>query len=123
MATEPRPASVELETASDAESVIDAGGRRIYFGYYIVGAALLAQFIAVGSQASVSGVFLRPMTEDLGWSTADFTWAQTINRFLMAFAGVWIGVYVDKLGGRPVMVAGALILAGALFSVSLVEEL
>ena len=123
MATEPRPASVELETASDAESVIDAGGRRIYFGYYIVGAALLAQFIAVGSQASVSGVFLRPMTEDLGWSTADFTWAQTISRFLMAFAGVWIGVYVNKLGGRPVMVAGALILAGALFSVSLVEEL
>lgn len=97
--------------------------RRIYFGYYIVGAALVAQFIAVGAQASVSGVFMDPMIDDLDWTRTEFTYAQTINRFLMAFAGVWIGVYVDRLGGRPVMLVGALILAASLFSVSLVDEL
>ena len=43
-----------------------------------------------------------PMTTDLEWTKTEFTYAQTINRFLMAFAGVWIGVYVDRLGGRPV---------------------
>ena len=99
----------------------ESGG--IYFGYYIVGAALVAQFIAIGAQASVSGVFLDPMNDDLGWTKFEFTLAQTINRFLMAFAGVWIGVYVDKLGGRPVMLIGAVILSASLFSVSFVNEL
>ena len=99
----------------------ESGG--IYFGYYIVGAALVAQLISVGAQASVSGVFLDPMSEALDWTRTEFTLAQTVNRFLMAFAGVWIGVYVDRLGGRPVMVAGAFIVAGSLFSVSFVNEL
>lgn len=118
MATE-----VQHLAPEDPVDDVDPGGRRIYFGYYMVGAALAAQFIAIGAQASVSGVFFDPMIDDLGWSKAEFTYAQTLNRFLMAFAGVWIGVYVDKLGGRPVMLVGALILAGALFSLSQVTEL
>ena len=56
----------------------ESGG--VYFGYYNVGAALIAQLIAVGAQASVSGVFLDPMTEALGWTKTEFTLAQTINR-------------------------------------------
>jgi len=105
----------------DEETGEDSRG--IYFGYYIIGAALVAQFIAVGAQASVSGVFIDPMTADLDWTKTEFTYAQTINRFLMAFAGVWIGVYVDRLGGRPVMVAGAVVMSASLFSVSFVNEL
>ncbi len=100
-----------------------SGSRGHYFGYYIVGAALAAQFIAVGAQASVSGVFFDPMIEDLGWTKAEFTYAQTLNRFLMATAGVWIGIYVDRLGGRPMMVVGALLMAAALYSVGEVSEL
>ncbi len=107
----------------DPTDTVDAGGRRIYFGYYIVGAALAAQFIAIGAQASVSGVFFDPMADALGWTKAEFTYAQTLNRFLMAFAGLSIGVYVDRLGGRPVMVIGALILSASLFSLSLITEL
>jgi len=118
MATE-----VQHLAPEDPVDDVDPGGRRIYFGYYMVGAALAAQFIAIGAQASVSGVFFDPMIDDLGWTRAEFTYAQTINRFLMAFAGVWIGVYVDRLGGRPVMIIGAFILAAALFSLSQVTEL
>ena len=97
--------------------------RGIYFGYYIIGAALLAQFIAIGAQASISGVFLKPMTDDLGWSTSDFTFAQTINRFGVALAGFWVGVYMDRIGGRPIMLIGAVITAASLFGVSQVTEL
>ena len=108
---------------SEAPAPASAGSRAIYFGYYIVGAALIAQFISVGAQASVSGVFFDPMKDALGWTRTEFTYAQTINRFLMAFAGVWIGVYVDRLGGRPVMIVGTLVLTAALFSVSMIDEL
>jgi MFS family permease len=130
MATElrpPAPAGASHETGAPPAGLLHEDtaedSRGIYFGYYIVGAALFAQFIAVGSQASVSGVFLTEMTEALDWTRAEFTYAQTINRFLMAFAGVWIGVNVDRFGGRPIMLAGAFVLSGSLIAVSQVTEL
>jgi len=127
MATELSPPSVEGDRTPppprEAVQLLDARQPRVYFGYYIVGAALVAQFIAIGAQASVSSVFFDPMVTDLDWTRTEFTYAQTINRFLMAFAGVWIGVYVDRLGGRPVMVIGAVILSASLFSLSFVDEL
>ena len=95
----------------------------IYYGYWIVGAALVAQFIAVGSQMSVSGAFLKPMTEDLGWTRSEFALAQTVGRFLMAFVGFFVGVYIDRFGGRVMMVIGVTILGAALFATSNVTEL
>ena len=95
----------------------------IYYGYWIVGAALVAQFVAAGTQAYVSGVFLKPMTEDLGWTRAEFTYAQTLGRFVMAFAGFFLGVYIDRFGGRAMMVIGVTVLGVGLFLTSTVTEL
>ena len=120
MATAPRPGAPPASQTSDQPDG-EPGG--IYFGYYIIGAALIAQFVAIGAQASISGVFLKPMTDELGWSTSDFTWAQTINRFGVALAGFWVGVYMDRLGGRPIMLVGAFVVAASLFGVSQVTEL
>ena len=86
---------------------------RLYYGYYIVGASLIAQLISTGAQNSVAGAFLRPMTHDLGWTRAQFTYGLTVSRFVAAGAGVFVGVWVDRYGGRRLMMAGS-----ALFFVS-----
>ena len=96
---------------------------RIYYGYWIVGASIVAWFVMVGSQAQVSGVFLKPMTDELGWSRTEFFYAQTVGQYLLAFVGFFIGVYVDRFGGRPLMVIGVTILGMALFLTSQVTEL
>ncbi|MDA1004097.1 MAG: MFS transporter, partial [Chloroflexi bacterium] len=95
----------------------------VYFGYYIAVAALVAQFVSVGSQTSVSGTFFKPMTDDLGWTRSEFTLAASLGRFVMAFAGFFIGVYVDRYGGRRLMMLGATIVAVALALTSQVSEL
>ena len=95
----------------------------VYYGYWLVGVAMLAQFVAVGMQVYVSGVFLKPMTEELGWTRAEFSYAQTVGRFLMAFVGIFVGVYVDRYGGRVLMVVGVTILGASLFLTSAVTEL
>jgi len=38
----------------------------IYFGYYIVGAAFIAQFVAIGMYSYVLGSFMDPMLNELG---------------------------------------------------------
>src|SRR3990172_2654092 len=106
-----------------ATSEAALGTRRIYFGYWLIGAAFVAQFVAVGSQNYVVGAFLKPMTDDLGWTRAEFTYARTIAQVIMAFTGFFIGSHVDRHGGRRLMLIGITILSSSLFVLSFVQQL
>lgn len=95
----------------------------LYYGYYLVGAAFIAQFVSVGAQNYIIGVFLTPMTTDLDWSRSEFVVSRTIGQVAMALIGLYIGVYVDRAGGRRLMTVGIVILSGSLFGMSYVQEL
>ncbi|MCB1692070.1 MAG: MFS transporter [Pseudomonadales bacterium] len=101
----------------------NATPQRLYYGYWLIGAAFVAQFIAVGAQNYVIGSFMIPMTEDLGWSRAEFTLPRTLGQFVMATAGFFIGTWVDRAGARTFMLVGAAILSAALFSLAFITEL
>lgn len=116
MAT-PAPGSVAVPAP------VEAATSRFYFGYWLVGAAFIAQFVAVGSQNYIIGVFFVPMTEDLSWTRSEFTLARTVGQVMMAVLGLFIGVYVDRQGGRRMMTVGIVILGAALFAISYVQEL
>ncbi|MDA0270253.1 MAG: MFS transporter, partial [Chloroflexi bacterium] len=96
---------------------------RIFYGWWIVLGALIAQFVAIGSQSPVAGAFLVPMTEDLGWDRAEFTIAISLATAVSAVIGFFVGGYVDRFGARPLMLVGSVILGASLVSISLVETL
>ena len=96
---------------------------RIFYGWWIVLGAIVAQFVAVGMQGQVSGVFLQPMSDDLGWTRAQFTIATSLGTGVAGALGFFIGASVDRVGARPLMIAGATIVGGGLIAVSRVEEL
>ena len=95
----------------------------MFYGYWIVVGAVVAQFVTIGAQTSVIGVFVKPMTEELGWSRSEFFLAETLGQFVMACTGFFIGAYVDRFGARPLMLIGAVIAAGALLLAAEVTEL
>jgi sugar phosphate permease len=94
-----------------------------FYGWYIVGAALVAQFVAVGTQGWASGIFLKPMTEDLGWTREQYSLVQTVSTFVMGGVGFFIGAQIDRRGPRLLMFSGALISGTALIATSRVQEL
>ena len=98
-------------------------GLPFYYGWVIVGAALATQFIAVGAQTGVIGAFTKPMTEGLDWSRSELFLAETIAHLVMAAVGIRVGPYVDRLGTRPVILAGIVLLVPALLLISQVTEL
>jgi len=106
-----------------------AGGRsrlglsRIYYGYWLIGASFIAQFVAVGSQNYVVGTFFKPMTEDLGWTRSGYTIARTLGQLVMAVTGFLIGAQVDKHGARRFMMAGVAVLSSALLLLGSVQTL
>ena len=113
------------ETLANAPPGRAEGGRRplMFYGWYIVVGAVIAQFVSAGVQAYVIGVFFLPMTEDLGWTRTQFTLAQTIGQLFTAGAGFFVGAQIDRRGARPLMLVGVTVMAGGLFLSAEVTQL
>jgi MFS family permease len=117
---EPIDAELSGTTVPVASSAVST---RVFYGWRIVAAAFVASFTTAGVQAYVAGAFFVPMSDDLGWTRAQFLYGQTFGQFFMAFVGFFIGTYVDRWGARPIMFAGATILAISLALTSGITEL
>ena len=86
--------------------------RPIYYGYIVVAAATLIQWISWGANRSF-GVFLAPMLADFGWTRAGISGAFTLIWFVMGIATVFAGKLMDFIGPRLVLtVCGLLVGAG-----------
>ena len=70
----------------------------VFYGWWIVAGALIAQMVAVSIMSSSSGIFLPSMTEELGWTQTEFTLGVTIGSVSTALAGGVIGFLLDRWG-------------------------
>ena len=92
--------------------------RKIYYGWWILAGAVLAQFTAT-STGMVSGVLLDPLVEELDIKVWQFAAAVSLATALGATAIVVIGPLVDRVGPRRLMLAGAMLCAFGLVGLSL----
>jgi MFS family permease len=101
----------------------NARSGHIFWGWWIVVAAVVAQFAAMGSGGAIAGVFLRPMISDLGWAAAEYTLGGSTAFLVGGIGGFIVGPLVDRFGARPLMLVGACIYAMSFFLMSLITEL
>ena len=97
-------------------------GRPVFYGWVIVVAAFVAQFVAVGVQTSVAAVFAPEMVAEFGWSRFQFFFADTIGQLLLMVIGFMLGPRVDRFGARPIMLSAAVVCIPALVLMSQVDE-
>ena len=67
----------------------------VYYGWWIVIGALVAQFIAMG-QNEATNLILGPMTEELGWTRSQFILPTSIGVLLSGGLGFFVGAQVDR---------------------------
>ena len=96
---------------------------RLYYGWYIVGVVLATGIPRVGLNGSFFGIFLKPMSEDFGWTRAQTTLAVTIGTLIAAGLGVVLGRVLDRFGPRWMMSGGLAILAASYFGLARVDSL
>ena len=80
---------------------------KIYYGWWILAGAVLAQFTA-SSTGMVSGVLLDPLVEELEIKVWQYAAAVSIATALGAAVIVVIGPLVDRVGPRRLMLLGAM---------------
>jgi MFS family permease len=84
-----------------------------HYRWVIVAAGGLLGCVAIGGMFSLP-VLLQPITRDTGWSVAGVSSAMTIGFLAMACASVIWGTLSDRIGPRPVLLTGSIVIAASL---------
>jgi MFS family permease len=69
------------------------------YAWVMVFASFVLSALAFGSLASIS-VFMKPLSEEFGWSRGEISLAYTVASFASAAFGVYWGYIADKHGTR-----------------------
>ena len=80
-------------------------GRRIYYGWIVVGVTVMALLVSSGIR-SAPGVLIVPLELDMDWGRTLIATAVSVGLLLFGFAGPLAGWLVDRFGPRIVMVVG-----------------
>jgi OFA family oxalate/formate antiporter-like MFS transporter len=96
---------------------------RVYYGWYIVGVVLATGIPRVGLNGSFFGIFLKPMSEEFGWTRAETTGAVTIGTLIAAGLAFGLGRVLDRFGPRWMMAGGLALLAASYFGLARVNSL
>ena len=97
--------------------------KRLYYGWVIVGVVVLAGLVQTGQFNPTLGVFLKPITEEFGWSRSQFVGAHTIGTIFGGITGLFVGPALDRFGPRWIIPTGLLIIGGGLVGMAFVQEL
>jgi MFS family permease len=84
-----------------------------HYRWVIVAAGGVLGCIAIGGMFSLP-VFLRPMTQETGWSVTGVSSAMTIGFLAMALTSMIWGTLSDRFGPLPVVLTGSIVLATSL---------
>lgn len=79
-----------------------------FYGWIIVTAGFFSSLAGGGTQAFTFGVFIKPMSESLGWSRSAMTGALTVLIFASAAIAPIFGRLVDRYGPRVLIMLTAI---------------
>jgi MFS family permease len=83
----------------------------------LVGATVMMS-LAIGMRQCL-GLFLPPVTHDLGLTAADYTFGIAAQNIAYGVAQAPVGAIADKLGLRPVLLFGAMLYIAAMLVMAL----
>jgi MFS family permease len=93
---------------------------RVYWGWFVVAGSFLILSISYGSRYSF-GVFVKPLSEDYGWSRSVISLGASINMVVYSVCGIFLGRMLDRVAPRWIITTGAVITSFSFFLTSLIK--
>lgn len=98
------------------------GGGRLYYGWVIVGTFFLLNVAGQASGTLNFGLFVIPISEELGLSRQTIGWAQTGRLWAGGLSGIALGWWLDRYGPRVPVLAAIVIATAGLLALSRVQS-
>ena len=94
-----------------------------FYGWRIVGAAALIQFLHGGLLVQSFGAYVAVLSEDRGWSKTALSGGAAIQSLEGALLGPALGWIVDRFGARAMVQAGIVILGLGFIALSRIDSI
>ncbi len=94
-----------------------------FYGYFIVAACFINLAMLWGMFINSFGIFMTPITEDMGWSREALSATLSVRSIGMALMAPFAGRMIDRLGAKSVMAAGAAVVGLGLIAAGRVTQL
>jgi MFS family permease len=95
---------------------------KLFYGWVIVGVGIVVTCIGMGSMMSL-GVYLQPMSQDMGWTRAGISFTAVLSFLAMGFGSFFWGSLSDRFGTRAVVLSGGILLGLGLITASHAAQL
>lgn len=112
----PGPAS------SSASRILGLWRVPFFYGWVIVAAVFVGEFMAAGVGTFVVPMFFEPMSREMGWSLTLVTVGVTAQTVAYSGLAPVLGYFLDRFGARPVMLFGAIAAGTGLLMLTQVRE-
>ena len=96
---------------------------RFFYGYWILFACFMAQFISSGLITYCFSVYVKPLTTDFGWSRASFMAGATIMNLITGLSAPFVGKLLYRIGSKTMIAIGALITGAGFALLSFTQSL
>lgn len=94
-----------------------------FYGWYIAIGCAALMVVGVGVGYYGLPIFLKPLKDAHGWSTAQVSWAPAIYFCISGLTAAIVGPYVDRYGPLRFMLVGSIINGLSAAAIGLVNEL
>jgi sugar phosphate permease len=96
---------------------------RLFYGWRIVGAGALIQFLQSSLLLQSFGAYVAVLQEDRGWSKTELSFAAALHQMEAAILGPVLGWFIDRFGPHGVIRAGVVTLGAGFMLMSQIESL
>ena len=96
---------------------------RIYRGWKIVAAAIAAYILVIGATTNIFGLFVVPVSEELGLSRATMNSAFVLRSIGSAVLAPVIGRLLDKFPARPIVAVSTIMLGAGFVILGTMDDL
>ena len=96
---------------------------RIFYGWWMVGAAVGLQFLQAGLVSQAFGAYLAVLSEEQGWSKTALSGAAALQQMEVALLGPVLGWLIDRFGPKIFVRMGVVVFGTGLCLLSRVESL
>ena len=97
--------------------------KRIFYGWYMVGAGCAMQFVQSTLLLQSFGAYFAVLRDDRGWSKTELSGAAALHQVEAAILGPLIGWFIDRFGAQWVIRAGVVIFGAGFILLSTIDSL
>jgi len=101
----------------------DPAKQRFFYGYVVVAACFVVLYMLWGMVLNTLPVFLKPIVDNMGWGRGTFLVSLICGAVGTTISAPIAGKMLDRIGARPVMTAGTLVIGVGLIAGSRISHI